>query len=122
LSQIEKDKRFLNECKERKFPTTSVDFDDYKYWIRLPVPLNAVPKELLTRIDAKDIGDEHRKKDYENLLYNHWVERISDFRCRLFFECMSQLDRGKKKDMIRRTFDVASYGHRNIEKPKAASN
>jgi len=107
------------KCQESKFSKpTQVDFDDYKYWIRLPVPINAVPTELLARLDAKDIGEDQRRVDYKNLLYSHWVERISDFRCRLFFECMAQTERQEKKKMIELTFDPIRYRDRRLEEPK----
>lgn len=87
-----------------------VDFDDYKYWIRLPLPNNAIPdaaREIL--VDGSAFDAEPRAYLYSVLLYRHWVERVSDFRCRLFFECMKQSDRQAKFDLILASFDKSLY-------------
>jgi hypothetical protein len=113
--QVNQVQQSSKKCHESKFAVpTQIDFDDYKYWIRLPVPVNAVPAVLLERLDSKDIGEDKRLDAYKGLLYSHWVERISDFRCRLFFDCMTQIERREKKKMIELTFDPNRYRNRRL--------
>lgn len=81
-----------------------IAFNDYKFLIRLPVPINGMSTE------AKDIlSDESVPKDtkvplYKSVLYRHWVERLSEFRCRMFFDCMKKKDRENMVKMIDETF------------------
>jgi hypothetical protein len=106
-------------CQE--FPAgvhTEIDFDDYKYWIRFPVPVAAVPPKLLERFDSKDIEFDKRKEFYRSVLFSHWVERISDFRCRVFLECMTTDDRKRAKKQIEDSFDARTYKSRHLKKPE----
>jgi hypothetical protein len=87
-----------------------IDFDDYKYWIRFPLPNNALPdvaKEIL--LNTTEYDPDNRTYLYAMWLYKHWVERISDYRCRLFFQCMKQSERGEKMDMILASFQEKVY-------------
>jgi len=87
-----------------------IDFDDYKYWIRFPLPNNALPdvaKDILRNTSGFDT--DQRTYLYSMWLYKHWVERISDYRCRLFFQCMKQSERGEKMDMILASFQEKVY-------------
>ena len=66
-------------------------FDDYQWWIQLPLPINSIPSDVVPRILAADISE--RQRLYAHYLFQHWVERFDDIRCGLFLDCLSDLDR-----------------------------
>jgi hypothetical protein len=86
-----------------------VDLDDYKYLVRFPLPINAIPKTAIDILSAKSQPLRARRVLYQALLYRHWVERLSQLRCRLFFECLTQTQRKQKWDMIVATFPRSTY-------------
>jgi hypothetical protein len=72
-------------------------FDDFRFWITLPIPLDGISEKdarLVTDLSGKTpIGD--RQKIFEQNLFRYWVERTDQLRCRLFFECLTAQE---KKD------------------------
>ena len=66
-------------------------FDDYQWWIQLPLPINSIPSDVVPRILTADISE--RQRLYAHYLFQHWVERFDDIRCGLFLDCLSDLDR-----------------------------
>lgn len=67
-------------------------FDDLKYWIRLPLPLNAITSEARAIIEStsQSITWEQKKQTFARNLYQHWIRRQDSARCRLYGECLNQ--------------------------------
>jgi hypothetical protein len=70
------------------FVALSNNFDDYRFWIELPVPMNTLSEADVAKI-AGTASFNERKAAYAQSLYRHWVERVDQVRCRLFSECLS---------------------------------
>jgi len=65
------------------------DFDDFSWWIQLPLPVNTISDDSLQKLEDQTIAVASRKQLYAQQLFRHWVERPDQVRCRLFFECLS---------------------------------
>ncbi len=66
------------------------DFDDLRWWIQLPVPINAIPPQILTQIQDQKLDLGQRRALYAKYLYNHWIKRQDDSRCSLYSECLTR--------------------------------
>lgn len=64
------------------------NFDDLSLWIKLPVPLNAIAGETMSKLDNLSVPAAQRKDLYAQNVFRHWVERQNQVRCRLFTECL----------------------------------
>jgi hypothetical protein len=94
------------ECQKRLATLAKgVDFDDYKYLVKLPVPVNAIPTNVKDSLTDQSLAKDTRVALYESVIYRHWVERLSDLRCRLFFDCMLQADRKAKFELVKGTLE-----------------
>ena len=69
------------------------DFDDLKYWIQLPIPANAIPDAAKSFIETPANGLGARQDTYAQYLFRHWIERIVQIRCRMFYECATSAQR-----------------------------
>ena len=72
------------------------NLDDFKIWIKLPIPINTISDDALATLDDPSKPLQDRKLIYAQRLFGHWVEREDQIRCRLFFECLSS---DAKKDL-----------------------
>jgi hypothetical protein len=68
-------------------------FDDYRFWIQLPPPRNAMQDSTIALIGGSGNDPGARKYMLSLVLYNHWISRIADVRCQLFSECLQRNDR-----------------------------
>jgi hypothetical protein len=64
------------------------NLDDLSLWIGLPIPLNAIASDTMSKLDDLKIGPATRKSLYAQNVFRHWVERQNQIRCRLFSECL----------------------------------
>ena len=102
-----------NVIKERKSSVSNaygipdeMDFDDFEYWIQLPLPMSAIPPAARTFIqDAKNDYDQKRRT-YARYLFQHWVQRQDAARCSLYSECLSQSRKFQIYDEIIKTLNV----------------
>jgi hypothetical protein len=69
---------------------TEAEFDDLLYWLRLPLPLNAVPAEVQALIASPQTPVDQKKLLFARYLFRHWIERQDSARCALYSECLSQ--------------------------------
>jgi hypothetical protein len=74
--------------------------DDLMYWIMLPIPMNAISDVSKAEIENSANPADRRKEIYAQYVFRHWVERISQIRCSLFFECLSAAERKSYYDSI----------------------
>jgi hypothetical protein len=81
-------------------------FDDLKYWIRLPLPINAIPPDARTLIESTSasVTVEQKKQTFARYLYQHWVQRQDQARCRLYGDCLDHKRQYEYYDEILRTF------------------
>ena len=75
-------------------------FNDYRFWLKLPVPVNALSDQMLSNLQNKATSDADRKNDYAQALFRHWIERQEQIRCRLFFECLTLKSKSELYDLI----------------------
>lgn len=82
------------------------DFDDFRYWIQLPLPQNTLSSTDLNAI--KDLAGDvsARKYTLSIALFNHWVDRTAKVRCSMFFECLDGDRRRKEYARIRATLGI----------------
>ena len=64
-------------------------FDDFDYWMKLPIPVNALPASAIEQIEAGNVDIGSKKNLYAQYVFQHWIEHIDQIRCRLFFECLT---------------------------------
>ncbi|QHP67435.1 hypothetical protein EI171_08335 [Bradyrhizobium sp. LCT2] len=64
------------------------EFDDYLYWINLPLPLNAIPPAMRDKITNPKGDIEEKRQTYARFLYRHWIHRQDIARCSLYNECL----------------------------------
>ncbi len=72
------------------FGLNDKDFDDFKFWVKLPLPTNTIPPDSKKQIEDTTKDIEQRKQLYARYLYDHWVKRQDQARCTLYFECLSE--------------------------------
>jgi hypothetical protein len=74
------------------------DFDDIDFWVNYPVPMNSFADPTTITSPFVDIGT--RKTEYARHIFRHWIDRITDQRCRLFEECQTETYRNNKYTAI----------------------
>ena len=69
--------------------TATGNFDDFQFWIMLPIPIDAIAKSAAHFIE--DPGNDRKKREdlFAQNIYRHWVDEPDQIRCRLFFECLT---------------------------------
>ena len=81
------------------------NFNDFRFWIQLPLPLDGVSETDLEYITDVQNTPPHtlamRQEKFEQSLYRYWVERTDQIRCRLFFECLTQQEQKDEYDYIK---------------------
>jgi len=87
-----------------KEDTDETEFDDLKYWIQLPLPISAIPADVRKKVDNPDISYEDKVTTFARHLYRHWVARQDAARCALYYECLSQKEKGNYYAEILKTF------------------
>jgi hypothetical protein len=65
------------------------NFDDLSMWIKLPIPLNVIASDTMSKLDNLSVPVTTRKDLYAQNVFRHWVERLNQVRCRLFTECLA---------------------------------
>jgi hypothetical protein len=76
------------------------DFNDFRLWVQLPVPINTLSDQSVDLLDAQAPGTLQARKDtLTDAVFSDWVERIDQVRCRLFLECLS----ADRKSALRKT-------------------
>jgi hypothetical protein len=99
-----------SECTKRLIEHLPyIDYDDYKYLVRLPLPNNAIPIAYQNFFKGQTGTLEERKFLYTNYLYRHWVERVSNARCRVLGDCMTQAERQAHFQDIETSFKPNGY-------------
>ena len=93
-------------CKSLNERSAKTDFDDLKFWIRLPVPANAISdvERSALATPPSTVPLQERQREYAHTLYYHWIERITEVRCSTFKECLSDTDSVKYQKAIQQTF------------------
>jgi hypothetical protein len=91
--------RATHDCRKALDTLPPLDYDDYRYWIQLPLPAGALSGSTLAYLTAAG-NEDQRKFRYSMALYQHWVERIAMARCTLFFECLTSEKRRKEYGLI----------------------
>jgi hypothetical protein len=74
---------------------TMEDFNDFRFWMNLPIPLNGVSekdRQVITNTTNPPSPLPVRQKIFKQALYRYWVERTDQIRCRLFFECLTKAE------------------------------
>lgn len=68
------------------------NFNDFRFWITLPLPLDGVSEKDLKIITdfSGASGTPLRQRTFAQALYRYWIERTDQVRCRLFFECLGK--------------------------------
>jgi hypothetical protein len=81
-------------------------FDDLKYWIRLPLPINAIPPEAQAIIQSTSpsVTPDQKKQTFAKYLYQHWVQRQDSARCHLYRDCLNQQQQYAYYRQILRSF------------------
>jgi hypothetical protein len=85
-------------------------FDDFRYLIKLPVPVNVIPTEVIKQIEDPSMPIDERKAMYAQYVFRHWVERLDQIRCRLFLECMARDDKEHYYEMILESLSNSQTG------------
>jgi hypothetical protein len=78
------------------------NFDDFRFWITLPLPLDGVSekdRQIITDITGGTTLSA-RQKAFEQNLYRYWIERTDQIRCRLFFECLTKAEQSTQYQKI----------------------
>jgi hypothetical protein len=65
-------------------------FDDLRFWIQLPIPLNAIPADARAIIEGSGATLDQKKEKFATYVYQHWINRQDLARCFLYRECLSQ--------------------------------
>jgi hypothetical protein len=65
-------------------------FDDYVFWIRLPLPVNSMPADVFYRLGRAGLDDQRL---YAHYLFRHWIQRFDELRCGMFFDCLTDAER-----------------------------
>jgi hypothetical protein len=82
-----------------------IHFDDFNYWILLPLPSNVIPATVKKDVSNLNADKQERAYKYERYLFRHWVDRQARVRCALFLECLTKEDEDRYHDEIIKTFD-----------------
>jgi hypothetical protein len=69
------------------------NFNDFRFWIALPIPLNSLSATRWEAISNLSNPLAQRRDKFAHAVFDHWVERIDQLRCRLFMECLTIQDR-----------------------------
>jgi hypothetical protein len=93
-------------CKKatRAVAKENLKFNDFQFSVKLPVPTNALPKDLMDRLVNKSGAVDQRKYEYSLQLYNHWIDRVSSVRCAIFVECLNSQARTDAYKLVTDTF------------------
>jgi hypothetical protein len=100
-----KDSANSEECIDIVNRSQRLRYDDIAFWIRLPVPTNALPSDALSAMDMYNFDPDpsaadDRRKWLAQYIFKYRVERISSLRCEMFQECLSPEERRKYMDAI----------------------
>ncbi|MEY9605310.1 hypothetical protein ABIF74_010002 [Bradyrhizobium japonicum] len=91
---------------EGKEEEATIDTNDFRFLVRLPVPRNIIDPSLAKLLEARDGDVEDRKYFYSMQLYKHWIERISAERCALFSECLDEAKRTDAYQQIKSSLNM----------------
>jgi len=89
------------------------NFDDFRFWIELPLPLDGVSEKDrqiiadVTNTTPNGLAD--RQKKFKQALYRYWIERTDQIRCRLFFECLTKAEQDAQYKNIEKTIPDAAH-------------
>ncbi|MHC2367442.1 hypothetical protein ACVIQT_002090 [Bradyrhizobium diazoefficiens] len=68
------------------------NFDDFALWVGLPIPLNVIASDTISKLDNLSTPSGARADLYAQNVFRHWVERQNQIRCRLFSECLQETE------------------------------
>jgi hypothetical protein len=80
----------------RQLVNQANNFDDFSFWIRLPLPINAISPGTVAFLENSGNSVQDRIAVFAQSLYRQWVEEQDQLRCRLFFECLLLADKVAK--------------------------
>jgi hypothetical protein len=89
------------DCRALLSQLPVLDTNDYRFLVRIPVPMNALSANDMTEVLNRSGDLDDRRYLLARAIYRHWVERVSNQRCTFFFECMNHDDRVKQYGLIR---------------------
>jgi hypothetical protein len=93
-------------------------FNDFRFWIRLPLPLDAISEKERQFITDVNNTPPHtlteRQRKFKQDLYRYWVERTDQLRCRLFFECLNKKEQEDQYKDIESTIPNNPGAVRNL--------
>jgi hypothetical protein len=102
-------------------------FNDFRFWIRLPLPLDAISEKERQFITDVNNTPPHtlteRQRKFKQDLYRYWVERTDQLRCRLFFECLNKKEQEDQYKDIESTIpnNPPTYGNIVVSTEKACA-